>query len=135
MDGWIVSSALVGCLIGAAVAGTLADRFGRKKMLLLAAVLFVLCSIGSAVPPAPWHLVVARIVGGMGIGIASMLSPMYIAEISPAGLRGGLVSTYQLAIIMGVAGGVSCRTTAWPSLAKNHPGLYGGGHVAMDFRR
>ena len=89
MEGWIVSSALVGCLIGAAIAGVLSDRFGRKKIMLLAAVLFVLCSVGSAVPTAPWHLVVARIVGGTGIGIASMLSPMYIAEIAPARLRGG----------------------------------------------
>jgi SP family arabinose:H+ symporter-like MFS transporter len=97
MEGWIVSSALVGCLIGATIAGFLSDRLGRKKVMLLAAVLFVLCSIGSAMPTVPWHLVVARIIGGTDIGIASMLSPMYTAEIAPARLRGGLISTYQLA--------------------------------------
>jgi MFS transporter, SP family, arabinose:H+ symporter len=102
MHGWIVSSALVGCLLGSAIAGTLSDRFGRKKVLLLAAVLFTLCAVGSAIPRTPWHLVVARLVGGTGIGIASMLSPMYIAEISPSRLRGGLISTYQLAITAGI---------------------------------
>jgi SP family arabinose:H+ symporter-like MFS transporter len=102
MAGWIVSSALVGCMFGAAIAGTLSDRFGRKKVLLLAAVLFIACAVGSAMPRAPWHLVMARLVGGTGIGIASMLSPMYISEISPARLRGGLISMYQLAITIGV---------------------------------
>ena len=102
MKGWIVSSALVGCLFGSAIAGMLSDRFGRKRILILAAVLFTACAIGSAVPRAPWHLVVARIIGGTGIGIASMLSPLYIAEISPARLRGGLISTYQLAITIGI---------------------------------
>ncbi len=102
MKGWIVSSALIGCLIGSAIAGTLSDRFGRKRILLLAAVLFTICAIGSAIPQAPWHLVAARLIGGAGIGIASMLSPMYIAEISPAKLRGSLISVYQLAITIGI---------------------------------
>ncbi len=126
MTGWIVSSALVGCMLGAAVAGTLSDRFGRKKMLLLAAVLFIACAVGSAMPRAAWHLVAARLVGGTGIGIASMLSPMYISEISPARLRGGLISMYQLAITLGVM-------TAYFSnyglaeLAQRWPELYGAG--------
>ncbi len=85
IEGLIVSSATIGCLIGSAAAGTLSDRFGRKKILLLSAVLFTLCAIGSAMPRVPWHLVAARLVGGTGIGIASMLSPLYIAEISPRG--------------------------------------------------
>jgi len=63
MHGWIVSSALVGCLLGSAIAGTLSDRFGRKRVLLLAAVLFTLCAVGSAIPQTPWHLVVARLIG------------------------------------------------------------------------
>ena len=102
MKGWIVSSALIGCLIGSAIAGTLSDRFGRKKILLLSAVLFTICAIGSAMPRLPWHLVAARLIGGTGIGIASMLSPLYIAEISPARRRGGLIAVYQLAITFGV---------------------------------
>jgi MFS transporter, SP family, arabinose:H+ symporter len=126
MEGWIVSSALVGCLIGATIAGFLSDRFGRKKVMLLAAVLFVICSIGSAMPRAPWHLVVARIIGGTGIGIASMLSPMYIAEIAPARLRGGLISTYQLAITIGiVVAYFSNYSLAF--LAESHADWYGAG--------
>ncbi len=126
MEGWIVSSALVGCLIGATIAGFLADRFGRKKVMLLAAVLFVLCSIGSAMPTVPWHLVVARIVGGTGIGIASMLSPMYIAEIAPPRLRGGLISTYQLAITIGIVVAYFSNY-AFAFLAQNHADWYGAG--------
>ena len=132
MEGWIVAAALVGCLIGAAVAGTLADRFGRKKVLLLAAVLFMLCSIGSAVPTAAWHLAVARIVGGMGIGIASMLSPMYIAEISPARLRGGLISTYQLAITVGIVMAYFSNC-GLAYLANHHAGVYQGAALQWIF--
>jgi SP family arabinose:H+ symporter-like MFS transporter len=126
MEGWVVSSALAGCLIGAAIAGFLADRFGRKKVLFLAAALFIICSIGSAMPAAPWHLAVARIIGGTGIGIASMLSPMYIAEISPPKLRGGLIATYQLAITLGiVVAYFSNYTLAF--LAYHHAEIYGSG--------
>ncbi len=126
MKGWIVSSALVGCLLGSAVAGMLSDRFGRKKVLLLAAVLFTGCAIGSAVPSQPWHLVVARLVGGTGIGIASMLSPLYIAEISPARLRGGMISTYQLAITIGVVVAYFSNYVL-AQLAQNQPQLYPAG--------
>ena len=126
MKGWIVSSALLGCLFGSAIAGTLSDRFGRKKILILAAVLFTACAIGSAVPQAPWHLVVARILGGTGIGIASMLSPLYIAEISPARLRGGLIATYQLAITIGIVMAYFSNY-ALAELAQSQPGIYGNG--------
>ncbi len=126
MKGWIVSSALIGCLIGSAIAGTLSDRFGRKKILLLAAILFTACSIGSAVPSQPWHLVIARLIGGMGIGIASMLSPMYIAEISPARRRGGLISTYQLAITFGILVAY-LSNYGLAEIARLHPGFYGNG--------
>jgi SP family arabinose:H+ symporter-like MFS transporter len=132
MEGWIVSSALVGCLIGATVAGFFADRFGRKKVMLLAAVLFVLCSIGSAMPIRPWHLVLARIVGGTGIGIASMLSPMYIAEIAPPRLRGGLISTYQLAITIGIVVAYFSNY-AFDFLAHNHADWYGAGVWHLTF--
>lgn len=132
MEGWIVTSALVGCLIGASIAGFLADRFGRKKVMLLAAVLFILCSIGSAMPTMPWHLVIARIIGGTGIGIASMLSPMYIAEIAPPRLRGGLISTYQLAITVGIVVAYFSNYT-FAFLAQNHAAWYGTGTCYFIF--
>jgi MFS transporter, SP family, arabinose:H+ symporter len=126
MKGWIVSSALIGCLIGSGIAGTLSDRFGRKKILLLAAVLFTLCAIGSAMPRAPWHLVVARLGGGTGIGIASMLSPLYIAEISPARRRGGLIAVYQLAITIGILIAY-LSNYGLAEMARLHPTFYGSG--------
>jgi sugar porter (SP) family MFS transporter len=126
MEGLIVSSATIGCLIGSAIAGTLSDRFGRKNILLLSAVLFTLCAIGSAMPRAPWHLMAARLIGGTGIGIASMLSPLYIAEISPARLRGGLISVYQLAITTGVLVAY-LSNYGLAELARLHPEFYGSG--------
>ena len=102
MEGWAVSCALIGCIIGAMIAGVLSDLFGRKKTLLLAAVLFLISAIGSALPRTLTEFVVARMVGGMGVGIASLISPLYIAEISPASIRGRLVSLNQLAIVSGM---------------------------------
>ena len=102
MEGWVVSSALVGCIIGVLGAGTLSDRFGRKKMLLLSALLFFVSAIGAALPQTAGGLIVARLIGGTGIGMASMLSPMYISEFSPSHLRGRLVALYQFAITLGI---------------------------------
>ena len=100
--GWAAASALVGCIVGAALAGVLSDRVGRKKMLLLSAVLFTVSAIGTAVPRNLTEFVVFRIVGGFGVGAASMLSPLYIAEVAPARIRGRLVSINQLAIVSGM---------------------------------
>ena len=100
--GWAVSNVLVGCMFGAALAGTFSDRLGRKKALLLSAVLFAVSAIASALPRNLTQLVLARFVGGFGVGIASMLSPLYIAEVSPAHLRGRLVSLNQITIISGI---------------------------------
>lgn len=100
--GWAASSALVGCIAGAAMAGWIADRFGRKPGLLTAALLFTISAIGSAIPESFTVFIIFRIVGGVGVGIASMLSPMYIAEIAPAHLRGRLVSLNQFAIVFGM---------------------------------
>jgi len=100
--GWAVSNVLVGCMIGAAIAGTLSDRFGRKRVLLLSAVLFAVSAIGSALPRSLTEFVVARMLGGFGVGMASMLSPLYIAEVAPARIRGRLVSLNQIAIITGM---------------------------------
>lgn len=102
MEGWIMSSALVGCVGGAAAAGFLSDKLGRKKVLLYSAILFVVSAVGCAVATAPAFLVVSRIVGGVGVGFAAMVAPMFISELSPASMRGRLVSLYQLAITIGI---------------------------------
>lgn len=100
--GFAASSALIGCILGAATAGPLSDRYGRKRALLLSAVLFTLSGIGSAIPRTLMEFNLARIVGGVGIGMASMLSPLYIAEIAPPEIRGRLVSYNQFAIVSGI---------------------------------
>lgn len=100
--GWVVSSALLGCIFGAGFAGTLSDRFGRRWVLVLSSVLFLISGLACAIAWSPGALIVARLVGGLGIGIASMLSPLYIAEISPPHLRGRLVALYQFAITVGI---------------------------------
>ncbi|SDN11050.1 sugar porter family MFS transporter [Kriegella aquimaris] len=102
MIGWAASSAIWGCLFGAMFAGYASDRLGRKKVLLATAVLFSLSAIGSALPNTLTQFVAARFVGGLGVGAASMLSPLYISEIAPAKMRGMLVSLYQLAIVLGI---------------------------------
>src|SRR5215468_8764167 len=96
------SSLLLGCVVGASVAAFTSDRFGRKRVLIGAAALFTLSSIGAALPRNLIEFSVARLVGGIAIGIASTLSPLYIAEISPAQKRGLLVSLNQLAIVSGI---------------------------------
>jgi len=96
------SSLLLGCVVGASIAAFTSDRFGRKKVLLGAAALFTLSSIGAALPRDLFQFAVARLLGGVAIGIASTLSPLYIAEISPAKKRGLLVSLNQLAIVSGI---------------------------------
>jgi MFS transporter, SP family, arabinose:H+ symporter len=100
--GWAASSAIWGCVVGAMMAGYLSDRFGRKKVLIVTAVLFFVSSLGAAVPVDLTQFVIARFIGGVGIGAASMLSPLYISEIAPAKSRGTLVSMYQLAIVIGI---------------------------------
>jgi sugar porter (SP) family MFS transporter len=100
--GWANSCALVGCLVGALVAGALSDKFGRKKLLVVSALLFAVTSIGNALASDFSIFVAWRILGGVAIGLASNLSPMYIAEIAPAQMRGKLVSINQLTIVVGV---------------------------------
>ena len=103
--GWVVGSALLGCFAGAILAGPLSKKFGRKTSMILSAVLFTLSAWGSGlpsiVPETIPMLVFFRIVGGLGIGIASMNAPMYIAELSPANIRGKMVTIYQMAIVLG----------------------------------
>jgi SP family arabinose:H+ symporter-like MFS transporter len=100
--GWFGSSALVGCIMGAAVAGALGDRFGRKPILIVAAVFFFVSALYSAIPRSFQVLIWARIVGGWGVGMASVLAPIYISEFAPPRWRGRLVATYQLSIVIGI---------------------------------
>jgi sugar porter (SP) family MFS transporter len=103
MKGWASGCVLLGCAIGVLLAGPVSDRFGRKKTLLLAAALFLASAIGTAMPPGIRAFILFRILGGIGIGIASISTPMYIAEITPAHLRGRMVSVNQIAIVGGIA--------------------------------
>jgi SP family arabinose:H+ symporter-like MFS transporter len=102
MKGWIASCALIGCVIGAMFAGMLSDKVGRKKMLILSGILFAVSSVGITMPLSLSWFVFFRLIGGIGIGVASMLAPMYIAEIAPADIRGRLVSVNQLGIVTGI---------------------------------
>jgi SP family arabinose:H+ symporter-like MFS transporter len=128
-EGWFVSSALVGCIIGVAISGELSDKYGRKKPLILTAFLFVASAIGCALFPSLSGVIAFRVLGGIGIGIASNVVPLYISEIAPAQIRGRLVTYYQFALTLGILvaylsnaallNGVSAQqvsNTAWSSI-------------------
>jgi sugar porter (SP) family MFS transporter len=100
--GWANSCALIGCLVGALVAGALSDKFGRKRLLILSAFLFAVTSLGNALAGNFSIFIFWRMLGGVAIGLASNLSPMYIAEVAPAQMRGKLVSINQLTIVVGI---------------------------------
>ncbi len=110
ISGFTISSALIGCVIGGSIAGYVSQTIGRRKGLLIAAFLFLISAVGSAIPDKLNFLgseiissfIFYRILGGIGVGMASMLSPMYISEIAPANIRGKLVSWNQFAIIFGM---------------------------------
>lgn len=102
LRGWAMSSALVGCLIGALLSGLWSDKYGRKKMLIIAAFLFAVSALGTGIVNDFSWFVIFRIIGGFGIGIASNVSPVYIAEVSPASVRGKFVSINQLTIVLGI---------------------------------
>jgi sugar porter (SP) family MFS transporter len=99
--GWAASCALVGCMFGAAFAGTISDYLGRKRVLVLSAVLFFVSALGTALPRNLTEFIIFRFIGGLGVGAASLTSPMYIAEITPARIRGRMVSVNQFAIVSG----------------------------------
>ena len=102
MQGVAMTSALVGCLVGAMVAGAAADRYGRKPLLISAAVLFTVSAVATGLFDDYTLFNIARFIGGVGIGVASALSPMYIAEVSPAETRGRMVSVNQMTIVLGI---------------------------------
>jgi len=102
LRGWAMSSALVGCLVGAVMAGAWSDKYGRKKMLIISSVLFTVSAYGTGAVDSFTWFILYRILGGFGIGIASNISPIYIAEVSPASVRGRFVSLNQLTIVLGI---------------------------------
>lgn len=104
MQGFAMTTANIGCLVGAMVAGALADRYGRKPLLTIAAILFTVSAIATGAANDFSLFNIARFVGGIGIGVASALSPMYIAEVSPANIRGRMVSLNQMTIVLGILG-------------------------------
>lgn len=115
--GFVNSCALIGCLLGALVAGALSDRFGRKRLLILAALLFAITSLGNGFAPNLAIFITWRVLGGVAIGLASNLSPMYIAEVAPAAVRGRLVAINQLTIVIGI---LLAQFINW-SLVRNLP--------------
>ena len=102
MSGLSVSGALAGCVLGAWFAGKFADRYGRVKALLTAAILFIISSVGSALAPSVWPFIAFRLIGGLGVGLASVVGPTYIAEVSPTKMRGFLASFQQFAVGIGM---------------------------------
>ncbi len=101
-EGWAVSVVLIGCMFGAGLAGPVSDKIGRRRFMLISAVLFFVSAIGCALPRTITEFVIFRFVGGLGIGSAAVLSPLYIAEVSPPRIRGALVSVNQMAIVTGI---------------------------------
>ncbi|WP_203256902.1 sugar porter family MFS transporter [Hyunsoonleella ulvae] len=111
LQGWYVSSALLGTITGTLIAGVLSDKYGRKEMLIASAILFGISAFGCMISQGFQSLIVYRLIGGIGVGLASILSPLYISEIAPAKIRGSLVSLYQFAITLGIL--VAYFTNAW----------------------
>lgn len=101
-EGWFVSCALLGCIIGVSCSGKLSDRYGRKIVLILSAILFLASALGCMFSGTFEVLILFRFIGGLGIGVASMVSPLYISEFSPSRYRGTMVSLYQLALTIGI---------------------------------
>jgi MFS family permease len=101
-QGWVVSAVLLGAMLGSVIIGPSSDRFGRKKLLLLSAIIFFLGSIGSAFAAGFWTLILSRIILGMAVGAASALIPTYLAELAPAEKRGTVSSLFQLMVMTGI---------------------------------
>lgn len=101
-EGWFVSCALLGCIIGVSFSGKLSDKYGRKIVMILSAVMFLASALGCMLSATFTQLIIFRLVGGLGIGVASMVSPLYISEFAPSRYRGMMVSLYQLALTIGI---------------------------------
>ena len=110
LQGWVMSSAILGCIIGVVISGSMSDKFGRKVMMLIAAVIFTFSAIGTGTANTLNVFILFRILSGVGIGIASNISPMYLSEISPPETRGKFVAIYQLAVVLGI---LSAQIVNW----------------------
>lgn len=110
LQGWVMSSAILGCLIGVVISGSLSDRYGRKRIMVSSALIFALSAIGTGAANHINLFIFFRIISGVGIGIASNVSPMYLSEVSPPAVRGRFVSFYQLAIVLGI---LSAQIVNW----------------------
>lgn len=110
MQGFVMGSAILGCLIGVMVAGSLSDRYGRKPLMIVASLVFIVAAIGTGIVNSLTWFILYRIIGGVAIGIASNLAPMYIAEVAPAHMRGKLVSINQLTVVIGI---LSAQLVNW----------------------
>nr|WP_274637984.1 sugar porter family MFS transporter [Microbacterium bovistercoris] len=122
ITGFVVAIALLGCAVGAILAGQLADRWGRLRVMLLGGILFFASSIGAGLCVSVWDLGFWRVIGGLGIGIASVVAPAYISEIAPRQIRGGLASLQQLAITMGIfVALLSDAVLSWSAGGANAP--------------
>ena len=135
MKGWASGCVLIGCAAGVLLVGPLSDRFGRKRALVLSAVLFLISAVGTALPHDVRAFILFRILGGIGIGVASVATPMYIAEIAPARQRGRLVAANQIAIVSGIAATsfinyliAGCGDQAW-NVASGWRWMFGLGAV------
>ena len=102
MQGWVMGSAILGCLLGVMVSGSLSDKYGRKPLMVIASLIFIAAAVGTGIVNTIEWFIFYRILGGVGIGIASNLSPMYIAEVAPGNVRGRFVSINQLTIVLGI---------------------------------
>ncbi len=102
LEGFIVSNLILGCIVGALISGPLSDKWGRKPLLIISAFLFIISATLSAIPQTIYELIIARFIGGIAVGAASVLSPMYISEVAPKKIRGALVSLNQLTIVIGI---------------------------------
>lgn len=129
MQGVAMTTALIGCLAGATMAGMLADKYGRKPLLIIAAVFFTVSAVATGWFDDFTLFNIARFVGGIGIGIASALSPMYIAEISPTAIRGKLVSLNQMTIVLGILG---AQIANW-LIAEEVPAGFGNAEILASW--
>ena len=128
-QGLAMTMALIGCLIGAMVCGSLADKIGRRNLLIGSALVFLLSSIATGAMSTFWSFLIARFFGGIGIGIASGLSPMYIAEVAPTHIRGRLVSLNQMTIVLGI---LAAQITNW-LIADPIPAEFGQEEIAASW--